>query len=98
MAETRSLEQILASTSEFLFPAECGEQTETIHSRASDGDTALPALAWQNDVEGVKILVAAGADINAAGDMGYTPLHVVVAHGNVPMAAILLQAGAQFLI
>jgi ankyrin repeat protein len=95
MAEPRSLQQVLAGTSEFLFPGELGERVITHHSRSADGDTPLHVLAWQNDVEGVRMLITAGADVNALGDMGYTPLHVAVAQGNAPMAALLLQAGAR---
>jgi ankyrin repeat protein len=95
MAEKRSLAEILADVSEFLFPAGVGEQLVTIHSRDADGDTALHVLAWQNDIDGVHALIEAGADVNAAGDMGYTPLHVAVAQGNTSLAAMLLQAGAR---
>jgi ankyrin repeat protein len=52
-------------------------------------------MAWRNDLEAVQILVAAGADVNAIGDMGETPLHVAVRSGNVAMVEVLLRAGAR---
>jgi len=66
MAE-RSLEQVLAGTSEFLFPAEGGGAPVTIHSRSSDGDSPLHVVAWQNDVHGARQLIEAGADVGAVG-------------------------------
>jgi ankyrin repeat protein len=91
----RTLEQVLASTSGILFPAEDGEKVVTVDSRGSDGDSALHVLAWQNDVEGAQLLVAAGADVNAPGDMGCTPLHVAVKQNNIALATILINAGAR---
>ncbi len=86
---------MLAGTSEFLFPAESGEHPVAVQSRASDGDTPLHVLVWQNDLDGVRVLLAAGADVNAAGDMGYTPLHAAVAEANPSMVVLLLKAGAR---
>lgn len=91
----RTLNGVLQSTSDVLFPAELGERPVAIDSRDSDGDTPLHVMTWQNDLEGVEILIAAGADVNAVGDMGETPLHVAVRVGNVVMAGALLRAGAR---
>jgi ankyrin repeat protein len=91
----RTLEQVLASTSDVLFPDECGEKNVTVESRASDGDSALHVLARRDDVEGARLLIAAGADVNARGDMGCTPLHVAVEQNNVALATILINAGAR---
>src|SRR5687768_9992437 len=94
-SEWDSVEDVLACTSDVLFPAGLGEQRLTVASRASDGDTPLHVVAWRNDVQAAKLLLSAGADVNAGGDMGYTPLHVAVARGNVAMAELLLAAGAR---
>jgi len=40
-------------------------------------------------------LIAAGADVNAVGDMGYTPLHVAVSQQSVALVKALLAAGAR---
>jgi ankyrin repeat protein len=39
-------------------------------------------------------LVAAGIDINKAGDLGYTPLHVACMKGNIEMVKFLVEKGA----
>ena len=52
-------------------------------------------LAWGNDTEGAKILIEAGADVNALGDENETPLHVAVAMENLDLIECLLKAGAK---
>jgi hypothetical protein len=42
-----TLEEILASTSDVLFPAEIGEHTVAIDSTDSDGDTPLHIMVWR---------------------------------------------------
>lgn len=94
-SEWDSAEDVLASTSDVLFPAGLGEQRVTVASRASDGDTPLHVVAWRNDVQAARLLLSAGADVNAGGDMGYTPLHVAVAQRNAAMVELFLSAGAR---
>ena len=90
-----TLEEILASTSDVLFPAEMGEKIVSISSTDCDGDTPLHVMVWRNDAYAVKVLIEAGANPNAIGDMGETPLHVAVGQENVTIAETLLQAGAK---
>lgn len=42
---------------------------------APDGDTCLHIAAHRDDLESIRLLLKAGLDVNARGDMGYTPLH-----------------------
>jgi ankyrin repeat protein len=42
----------------------------------------------------MKILLDAGADVNANGDMGASPLYFAVMRGHVQVAELLLQNGA----
>jgi len=95
MAMSRTLDEVLQSTSDVLFPADLGERPVAIDSHDTDGDTPLHVMAWRNDLEAVQLLVAAGANVNAVGDMGETPLHVAVRSGNVAMVEVLLGAGAR---
>jgi len=88
------LDEVLASVSDALFPAELGEMRVAINSRGCDDDTPLHVLAWRNDVAGAELLVGAGADVNAIGDMGETPLHVAIGMKSVAMTELLLRAGA----
>ena len=90
----RSLAEILQSTSDVLFPAEMGEAVVSIDSRDCDGDTPLHLMAWRKDVGCARVLLAAGANVKAVGDMGSTPLHVAIAQEDVAMIELLLEAGA----
>jgi uncharacterized protein len=94
-AEWHSVDDVLASTSEVLFPGSLGRQRVTVDSRASDGNTPLHVVVWRDDAKAAQLLLSAGADVNARGDMGYTPLHVAVSQENVAMAELLLGAGAR---
>ena len=67
----------------------------TVDSVGYDGDSPLHVLAWRNDLEGVQVLIDAGANVNATGEMKETPLHIAVTQQNVPIARALLRAGAQ---
>jgi len=66
-----------------------------IDSRGYDGDTPLHVLAWRNDIERMELLVRAGADVNALGEMNETPLHIAMRQRNRAMAQLLLESGAQ---
>ena len=80
-----TLEEILASTSDILYPAELGEKPVTINSTDCDGDTPLHVMVWRKDRYAVNLLIEAGADVNAAGDMTETPLHVAIGQEDLPI-------------
>ena len=82
------------SLSDVMFPEDLGEHTVTIDSRGCDGDTPLHVLLWRNDVDGLKSLILAGAEVNAIGDMGETPLHIAVSENLPDAIEALLDAGA----
>ena len=90
----QSLEEILASCSDTLFPAELREAKVDLDSRDADGDTPLHVLLWRGNNYGVQRLIEAGADVNAVGDMSETPLHIAVRKNNIDAITQLLQAGA----
>ena len=59
------------------------------------GSEALFNVIEKGDVETVRLLVEAGADVNAAeGFGGNTPLHEAVENGNAEIVQILVDAGA----
>lgn len=91
----RTLDEVLQSASDVLFPEDLGERPVAITSRSSNGDTPLHVMTWRNDLEAVEILISAGADVDAVGDMGETPLHIAARGGNVAIATALLKAGAR---
>ncbi|QNA90207.1 ankyrin repeat domain-containing protein [Massilia sp. Dwa41.01b] len=57
-------------------------------------DTVLHTVCSWGDFAAVKVLVAAGADVNARGDRGATPLFNAVMGGNPEVVSFLLKAGA----
>lgn len=89
-----SLEEILASCSDSLFPADLGEAPVTLDSRDVDGDTPLHVMMWRENIQAVQQLIEAGADVNAVGDMSETPLHVAVKKRNLAAIELMLKAGA----
>ena len=74
--------------------AETGQVTP--QSRAGSGDTPLHAAIWAGDDEAARQLIAAGADVNAAGEDGYTPIHAALAQANVALARRLTACGASW--
>jgi len=92
--ERKSLEEILQSVSDVMFPAELGEKQVFVDSRDVEGDTPLHVMTWREDFYGAKVLIDAGADVNAVGDMGETPLHVALTNKNEELTELLLKSGA----
>jgi uncharacterized protein len=87
-------QELLQSLSDVMFPSDPEAQVR-IDSVGYDGDTPLHVVAWRNDLHGVVLLLDAGADVNAKGEMDETPLHIAVHHGNAQMVQAMLQAGAR---
>lgn len=57
---------------------ESDDPTEQIHPlnyAAPDGDTCMHKAAQRGQLRPLELLTKGGADINAIGDMGNTPLH-----------------------
>ena len=77
------------------------EHPRLVHERGTNGNTLLNLAVsfagkpdWKAGVSAIESLLAAGSDINAANDRGWTPLHAA-AYANKPeIAAILLAKGA----
>ena len=68
---------------------------EQMSTRAqADGTTALHWAAYRDDVDSADLLIRAGAKVNAANDLGVTPLWAACENGSAAMVRRLLQAGA----
>lgn len=91
----RSLEEILESTKDFLFPEWGANKKVRVNSKDCMGDTPLHMMALRQDRYGVDLLIENGADVNAIGDMGLTPLHYAISKENEYIIESLLKAGAK---
>lgn len=89
-----TVEEILVRLSERMFPAEMGRAVVTIDSREADGDGVLHNLLYGKEHYPALALIEAGADVNAVGNVGYTPLHVSAFRDDADMIEKLLYAGA----
>jgi len=65
-----------------------------IHATNALGNNALHIAADWGDVDAVRLLIAAGLDVNKQGEHGFTPLHCACAAGSLEVASLLLDAGA----
>ncbi|MBV8116203.1 MAG: ankyrin repeat domain-containing protein, partial [Silvibacterium sp.] len=51
-------------------------------------------IALGNSVDVARLLIEAGANVNATAAGGYTPLHIAASNGNRDMVLLLLESGA----
>lgn len=68
-----------------------------VHARSTNATANTPlhaALAGRADAAVVRRLVEAGADVNARGGGGWTPLHLAASRGSVALVDYLLSRGA----
>jgi len=60
----------------------------------TSGETPLHILAIWGDVEAAKVLLDAGADIDALGEEDHTPLHEAIHQRHIEMVRLLVGRGA----
>jgi ankyrin repeat protein len=73
-----------------------GEDTiEGVHHRGAFDSQVLHLAAFRGSTTDVEAFIALGADINAIGDLGLTPLHYAVLGGHADTAALLMEHGAR---
>lgn len=73
-------------------------QPEAVHALASsDRSTALHEAVRYDQIVIARMLLAAGADVNAKTKFGYTPLKLAKGHGRTELAALLADHGALLL-
>lgn len=89
-----TLDQLLQSVSDVMFPDRMGEALVAIDTHGYDRDTALHVFAWRGDTPSARVLLGAGADPNARGEMDETPLHAAIRSGNAELVSLLIQHGA----
>jgi adenosylhomocysteine nucleosidase len=64
------------------------------YTRNPFANQPLHAAAAGRHIEVCRLLLAAGADVNATQHGGYTPLHEAAQHGDAEMTELFLSAGA----
>lgn len=75
-------------------PDFAGHRVTSVDYRNGYGDTPLHIVSNWGDCEAIEILVSAGADINAIGESGFTPLHCAAEQNKPEAITKLMQMGA----
>jgi uncharacterized protein len=87
-----SLATILLSAA---LPAFAQQKTATdVNRRAADGSTPLQWAVYENDVNEVRRLLKAGANVSLANNYGATPMSLASEVANTEIIKLLLDAGA----
>lgn len=80
-------------------PQFLGVEVTSVNDRGAMDDRPLHiacnARANPNALEDIKELIEHGADVNAQGDRGFTPLHIAITFGTPEVVEVLLKAGAR---
>jgi len=88
----RDVEEILDEMS--TIPEFDGGPRPTVNFKGFFGNTPLKVAAVRGDIEAIRLLVSAGAEIDSINEHGWTPLHFAVGLGHYEAASLLLQLGA----
>ncbi len=89
----RSLEKIFSEVESV--PDYYGHKVTSVHYKNGWGDTPLHIVSCWGDCEAIKTLIEAGADIDAHGERGFTPLHYATEQNNFDAVMLLLSLGAK---
>ncbi|HZD51335.1 MAG TPA: ankyrin repeat domain-containing protein [Silvibacterium sp.] len=73
---------------------EHGAHIHQVSHNALRNQALHACIALANSVEVARILLEAGADVNATAAGGYTPLHLAASNGNREIVSLLLEHGA----
>ncbi len=73
-------------------------KVDSVNYKNGYGDAPLHIVCGWGDCEAIRILIAAGADINAKGETGFTPLHYAVEQNHPEAIKLLLSLGAVTLL
>jgi ankyrin repeat protein len=90
---TLSLQEIFSQVESV--PDYYGHSITSVHYKNGWGDTPLHIVSCWGDCEAIRVLVAAGADINARGETAFTPLHCATEQNRLEAVVLLLSLGAE---
>lgn len=93
---TKSIKDILDSYKSV--PDFFGIDVRDVNSRSHYNDQVLHMACISGNVPDVLAILDAGADIDAIGEGGMTPLHYAVLHDQLDIVKLLLDKGADFKI
>ena len=65
-----------------------------VQTTAKAPDISIIEAAFRGNLEAVKQYIAAGTDVNAKNDGGYTPLHYAAFNGHKEIVELLIAKGA----
>jgi ankyrin repeat protein len=94
MIDEKGIEILRQKFADLVNYADFEEPIDPLTYVAPDGDTCLHIAALRGDEEAVKLLLDAGIDIHAKGDMGNTALHYAFMKKHFAVAALLIGRGA----
>jgi ankyrin repeat protein len=75
-------------------PEFCGLGRPDVNTPGGFGNRPLKIAAVRGDVHAIEVLVAAGAEIDALNEDGWTALHHAASQGHLPAIQRLVELGA----
>lgn len=90
-----TLEEVLADVADS--PSFRGLEIINVSSRGNHGETPLHWMATLGDVVGMRLLIEAGADINAVDEEGNSSLHEAVTYRQTLAARFLIESGSSLM-
>ena len=97
MKHAETLEQFLERAANVLFPTrEWDKQPKDVdvNTRSCVNETPLHLAALWGDRHAINLLLQAGAEVDAKGEMDCTPLYWAVTNNHILAAEVLLKHGA----
>ena len=91
-----TLEEILSDAA--MSPSFTSVEKIGVDSRGDDGQSPLHWMATLGDAVAIRLLVGAGASIDAVDNKGNTPLHEAVTWRHTLAARMLIEQGADVLL
>ena len=89
------MKHVLLTTIAAVLLVGCATTQEPEPSPAKAPDISINQAVFDGNIEAVKQHLAAGTDVNAKDDNGWTPLHFAVYYGHKEIVELLIAKGAE---